>query len=71
MEEGRKFFKSGILMTLVGLAIRTAAMLFGAFVSRTVGAEGMGLYTLVMTGYSSPSGTKTLELPRVAEFEQD
>ena len=27
-------------------------MLFGAFISRTVGAEGTGLYTLVMTVYS-------------------
>ena len=48
----KRFFKSGILMTLVGLAMRTVAMIFGAFITRTVGAEGTGLYTLVMTGYS-------------------
>lgn len=52
MGETRRFIKSGILLTLVGLAMRTAAMLFGAFISRTVGAEGTGLYTLVMTAYS-------------------
>lgn len=52
MSEAKRFFKSGILLTLVGLAMRTAAMLFGAFISRTVGAEGTGLYTLVMTVYS-------------------
>lgn len=52
MSHTKKFIKSGILMTTVGLAMRTAAMLFGAFVSRTVGAEGTGLYTLVMTAYS-------------------
>ncbi|MBQ8550112.1 MAG: oligosaccharide flippase family protein, partial [Clostridia bacterium] len=52
MSEARRFFKSGILMTAVGLAMRTCAMLFGAFISRTVGAEGTGLYTLVMTVYS-------------------
>ncbi len=32
--------------------MRTVAMFFGAFISRTVGAEGTGLYTLVMTVYS-------------------
>ncbi len=52
MREAKRFFKSGILLTLVGLAMRTVAMFFGAFISRTVGAEGTGLYTLVMTVYS-------------------
>lgn len=52
MGGARKFVKSGILMTLVGLAMRTCAMIFGAFISRKVGAEGTGLYTLVMTAYS-------------------
>ena len=40
------------MLTAVALAMRTAAMLFGAFVSRTVGAEGTGLYTVIMTVYS-------------------
>lgn len=48
----KRFFKSGILLTLVGLAMRSVAMFFGAFISRTVGAEGTGLYTLIMTVYS-------------------
>ncbi len=52
MSEAKRFFKSGILLTLVGLSMRTASMLFGAFISRTVGAEGVGIYTLVMTVYS-------------------
>lgn len=52
MSEAKRFFKSGILLTIVGLAMRTVAMFFGAFISRTVGAEGTGLYTLVMTVYS-------------------
>lgn len=52
MGEGKRFFKSGILLTLVGLAMRTVGMLFAAFISRTVGAEGVGIYTLVMTVYS-------------------
>ncbi len=40
------------MLTAVALAMRTVAMLFGAFVSRTVGAEGTGLYTVIMTVYS-------------------
>ena len=52
MSEAKRFFRSGILLTLVGLAMRTVGMFFGAFISRTVGAEGTGLYTLVMTVYS-------------------
>ena len=52
MSEVKRFFKSGILLTLVGLAMRTAAMFFGAFISKNMGAEGTGIYTLVMTVYS-------------------
>lgn len=52
MNSRARFFKSGILLTLVGLAMRTVGMFFGAFISRTVGAEGTGLYTLIMTVYS-------------------
>ncbi len=52
MIQNKRFFKSGLMLTLVGLAIRTVGMIFGAFISRTVGAEGTGLYTLVMTVYS-------------------
>ena len=52
MSERIRFFKSGAMLTAVALAMRTAAMLFGAFVSRTVGAEGTGLYTVIMTVYS-------------------
>ena len=48
----KRFIKSGILLTLVGLTMRSAAMIFGAFISRSVGAEGVGLYTLIMTVYS-------------------
>ena len=52
MSDKYRFFKSGVLLTFVGLAMRTVSMFFGAFVSRTVGAEGVGLFTLVMTVYS-------------------
>ena len=52
MSYRNKFFKNGIMLTLVGLAARTVAMFFGAFISRTIGAEGVGLYTVIMTVYS-------------------
>ena len=52
MNDKKRFFKSGIMLTLVGLAMRTVGMFFGAFISRLVGAEGTGLYTLIMTVYS-------------------
>ncbi len=52
MSDRKSFFKSGIMLTMVGLAMRTVGMFFGAFISRMVGAEGTGLYTLIMTVYS-------------------
>lgn len=52
MSARNKFFYNGTVLTLVGLSVKTVALLFGAFVSRTVGAEGTGLYTLVMTVFS-------------------
>lgn len=39
-------------MTAVGLAVRSVGMVFNSYITRTVGAEGIGLFTLVMTVYS-------------------
>ena len=52
MTNRKRFLYNGILLTLVGLAMRSVGMFFGALVSRAVGAEGVGLYTLIMTVYS-------------------
>lgn len=52
MTEKRKYFKNGLLLTLVGLASRTVALFLGAFISRTVGAEGVGLNSLIMNVYA-------------------
>ena len=38
-------------MTAVGISMRTVALFFNAFVTRSIGAEGMGLHTLVSTVY--------------------
>ena len=50
-ENRRKFFYNGFVLTLVALAMRTVSLFFGAYVTRTVGEVGMGLYTLVGTVY--------------------
>lgn len=52
MNSKYKFYKSGAMLTAVALAMRTVAMFFGAFVSRAIGAEGTGVYTIIMTVYS-------------------
>ncbi len=52
MTENRKrFFYNGFVLTLVALAMRTISLFFGAYVTRTVGEVGMGLYTLIGTVY--------------------
>ena len=52
MSDKKRFFYNGILLTVVGIAIRLVGMAFNAYVTRTVGAEGIGLYTIIMTVYS-------------------
>lgn len=52
MNSRMKFYKRGAILTAVSLAMRTVSMFFGAFISSAVGAEGVGIYTLVMTVYS-------------------
>lgn len=49
MTAKNRFFRDGALLTAVALAVRTVNLFFGAFVGRTVLAEGLGLYTLLMT----------------------
>lgn len=48
----RKFICNGLLLTAVGLAVRSVGMVFNSYITRTVGAEGIGLFTLIMTVYS-------------------
>ena len=52
MNSRMKFYRRGVVLTAVSLAMRTVSMFFGAFISSAVGAEGVGVYTLVMTVYS-------------------
>lgn len=45
----RLFIKNGIIMTASALAVRSIAMLFRSFLAGSLGAEGMGLYQLIMS----------------------
>lgn len=52
MTNRRRFFYNGILLTIVGLAVKSVGLIFSAFLGRTIGAEALGLYTLIGTVYS-------------------
>ncbi len=52
MTNRKRFFYNGILLTIVALCIKTVNLFFGAFVSRKIGAEALGLYTVIGSVYS-------------------
>lgn len=52
MKNKTRFFYNGILLSLTGLAIRGVGIALGAYIARTVGAEGVGINTLVMNIYA-------------------
>ena len=51
MKNSKKFILNGVMLTAVGIAMRSVALLFNSYISRAVGAEGVGLYTVVNTVY--------------------
>lgn len=51
MKRIRLFFINVLLLVLVNLTMRTVSVSFNAYVSVKIGAEGMGLLTLVMSVY--------------------
>ncbi len=52
MTERKRFFYNATLLTIVALTIRTVNLAFSAFISRKIGAEALGLYTLIGTVYA-------------------
>ena len=52
MTNRQRFFINGIMLTAVGLAVRTVSLAFNAYVTKKIGAEGMGLFTLIGTVYA-------------------
>lgn len=51
MKNKRRYFYNALLLTLVALVMRTVAVSFNVYVSNLVGAEAMGLLSLVMGVY--------------------
>ncbi|MBQ7828235.1 MAG: oligosaccharide flippase family protein [Clostridia bacterium] len=51
MNRKYKFILNGAVLALAGIIIRTVAVSFNGYVSRRIGAEGMGLFSLVMSVY--------------------
>ncbi|MCD7944499.1 MAG: oligosaccharide flippase family protein [Clostridia bacterium] len=52
MSGAKRFFKNAILMSAAALFMRTVSVGYNVYVTNIVGAEGIGLFTLVMTAYS-------------------
>lgn len=48
----KKYLTNGTLMTAVALALRGLGVAFNAFLSKKIGAEALGLYTLLGSVYS-------------------
>ena len=47
----QRFFFNGLVLAVASVVMRTVAVAFNAYVSASIGAEGMGLFTLVMSVY--------------------
>ena len=48
----RRILKNGVVLAMAALLVRTVSVSFGAYVSEKIGAEGMGLYSLIMSVYT-------------------
>lgn len=46
------FFGNALLLAAATLFMRTVSVVWGAYVSGRIGAEGMGLYSLIMSAYT-------------------
>lgn len=52
MTNRQRFFLNGLLLTAVAIAVRSVSLIFNSFITHNIGAEGMGLFTLIGTVYS-------------------
>ncbi len=52
MTNRKRFFLNGMLLTAVGLAIRSVSLGFNSYITHSIGAEGIGLFTLISTVYA-------------------
>lgn len=51
-EAVRRFFRTGVALSLSALLLRTVSVSFGAYIAECIGAEGMGLYSLIISVYT-------------------
>ena len=51
MNRFKKFVLNGLMLTAVSLVMRAVGVCFNVYISNTVGAEAMGLFTLISTVY--------------------
>lgn len=47
----KKFLINGLVLTLTSLIMRSIAMVFNIYISNKIGAEAIGLFSLVMSIY--------------------
>lgn len=52
MTNKKRFLRDGVMLSVVALISRGVSMAFSVFLSASVGSEGLGLFTLIMTVYS-------------------
>ena len=49
MSKRVRFFYNGLLLSAVGLVMRAVGLFLGAYISGVIGAEGIGLQSLIGT----------------------
>ena len=67
MEKGRLYIRNAVILALVNILLRGAAVSFNGYVSGKIGAESMGLFTLVMSiyGFAVTLATSSVHLAAV------
>ena len=49
MKKARKFLLNTLILTATSLFLRTLGMGFSVYISNKIGAEGMGIYQLLLS----------------------
>ena len=64
MKSTKRFFMSALLLTVSALIMRSISVSFGAYVSKTAGAEAMGVFSLIMSvfGFALTIATSGINL---------
>ncbi len=51
MSRIKVFIFNGIILTVTSLCMRSAHMFFGIYISKKVGSEALGVFSLIMSVY--------------------